>query len=133
MNGAEVVFSGFYMLLFFLVMVPMVWGAYLEVKPWDPDSAIPKRLNLLKKRECLRNAIVIGFEARGCMASEHQFRYIGKVIGYEQTRFAGEAVVIQVLKKEAGDYRDCEQGTTLEPISNPCLQMLGPRLFMVVR
>lgn len=124
----------FWLFVFVALFYPIVRAQYLHMEEYDPKK-IKQPKSLIEKREMLRNAIIISFEMRGCMASESVFQYVGKVIGYEQTRFAGEAVVVQVLKKFGpGDYRDGDDlGTMLEPISNNCLQKIGPKLWIVTR
>jgi hypothetical protein len=87
----------------------------------------------LKRR--LANATVVSFDARGCMAHDHQFKWIGVVSGFEPTRYAGVAARVRVVKVSVypGDCRDGDLGTELCPINDTCLQELAPGRFILVR
>lgn len=83
------------------------------------------------KRHGLRNAIVVAYQCDGCMASEHNFKWIGRVEGFEMTRYAGEAARVRVLKRvdDHRDVRDTDLGTELAIVDDASLQQIEPGLF----
>lgn len=83
----------------------------------------------------IRGVSVIGFVSKGCMAHVHQFSYLGKVVGFEDTRFAGKAARVQVIKRgdDGIDYRDADLGFEIEPIHNPAFYEIAPDLWMIIR
>jgi hypothetical protein len=96
------------------------------------------RLGLMERvtrKRALIDATVIAFDCRGCMATDHQFMWVGVVVGFEMTRFAGEAAKVRIIKKGngPGDARDGTLGFELEPIENGALQQLAPKLWAVYR
>jgi hypothetical protein len=98
------------------------------MRPWD-------RIRDIKRRAELRDAVVVKFDARGCMAHDHVFVYVGVVEGFESTRLAGTAARIRLLKRGRynADIRDEDLGTDLHPILDTCLQKIRPGLFFLVR
>ena len=88
-----------------------------------------------KRKRALVGATVLSFECNGCMATDHDFQWVGVVEGFEMTRYAGEAARVWIIKKGngPGDVRDGDLGTTLEPVSNGSLQELAPNLWAVYR
>lgn len=83
------------------------------------------------KRAKLRKAIVVAFQCDGCMASEHNILWIGRVEGFDQTRYAGEAARVRVMKRppDSGDFRDRDLGTELAIVADANLQDMGGGVF----
>lgn len=88
-----------------------------------------------RKARDLEGAIILSFDCRGCMAEDHQLEWVGQVVGREETRYAGPAVRVKIIKRNgaAGDWRDGDMGESIEPITNSALQQLAPKLFAVYR
>ncbi|ESY35796.1 hypothetical protein NKK48_01725 [Mesorhizobium sp. C386A] len=88
--------------------------------------------NLLLKRK-LKNSLIICFRCDGCMGTDHTFRWIGTVTGFEMTRFAGEAAQVKIIKRDnAGDWRDGDQGFEIVTLGES-LQLIAPHLYAVYR
>ncbi|TPJ51639.1 MULTISPECIES: hypothetical protein [unclassified Mesorhizobium] len=88
--------------------------------------------NLILKRK-LRNSLIICFRCDGCMGTDHNFQWIGTVVGFEKTRFAGEAAQVRIIKRDThGDWRDGSQGFELVTLGEKP-QKLAPALYAVYR
>lgn len=87
------------------------------------------------RRLALRGATIMSFDARGCMATDHQFQWIGVVVGFEGTAYAGTAARVKIMKRADNhhDIRDEDLGYELEPIDNIALQELNPGLWAIYR
>lgn len=86
------------------------------------------------KRAKLRNAIVVAYDCNGCMGTDHDYRWIGRVEGFEQTRYAGEAARVRIIKRdESGDFRDRDLGTELVIVDDASLQQMSSGLFFYFR
>lgn len=69
--------------------------------------------------------IVIRFDCNGCMASDHQFRWIGKVVTFEPSRYSGQMAVVQIFKRDTwGDIRDRDEGVERVAIEDKSLQIV---------
>ena len=56
------------------------------------------------------------------------------MIGYEQTRYAGEAMRVRILKRDvSGDFRDGSLGEEVEPLGNSSLQEVRPGLYFLYK
>ncbi|MES0134541.1 hypothetical protein NKJ88_06195 [Mesorhizobium sp. M0016] len=87
--------------------------------------------NFRLKRK-LKDSLVIQFNCDGCMASDHNFKWIGTVTGFEMTRFAGEAAQVKIIKRDnAGDWRDGNQGYEIVVLGE--VQELAPGLYGVFK
>lgn len=82
----------------------------------------------------LFQSIVLYVDCRGCMAHNHVFKWVGRVIGFEPTRLAGDAAVVEVLKRnESGDFRDCPQGEERIIVADVSLQEIVPGLWCIYK
>lgn len=73
---------------------------------------------------------ILAFDCRGCMATDHHFDYVGKVVGFRETRYAGMAAVVKVIKYMNRDNRDNTFEDRLEPVGNSCIQWMSPGLWI---
>jgi len=86
----------------------------------------------LRRKSEFKNALMLAFDCRGCMAEDHRFMWIGTVTGFERTRFAGLAAQVKIIKRDShGDWRDGDQGYEIVPLSEP--QQLAPGILVVYR
>ena len=85
-----------------------------------------------EKQQALKNALVMRIDCEGCMASDHQFRWIGRVVGFEESHHCpGGVARIQVIKRDrSGDWRDDDQGIEKCAVADGALQELSPGFFI---
>lgn len=85
------------------------------------------------KTLALRGATVVAFDCEGCMAHDHRLQYIGRVDGFEMTRYSGLAARVRILKMGNQDIRDKELGEKLVPVDDSRLQKISSGLFFLYR
>lgn len=89
-------------------------------------------LENFRLKRSLKGSLVMCFDCRGCMASDHRMTWIGEVTGFEMTRFAGEAAQVTVIKRDGpGDIRDGSQGHEVVVLGE--VQQIAPGLYGVYR
>lgn len=82
-----------------------------------------------------RPPIVIKFECRGCMASDHRWEWIGELVeqqpNHRFSNFVGTNGVVRVLKHRDvnGDIRDHDLGTQHVVMEDGSLQLIRPGLY----
>ena len=107
--------------------------AKLAIDKWWQKDYIAAQ----KTRKQLQNATVIKFDARGCMASDHVFQWVGTIYDFEDGNLSGEprgswtAALIQVAKSDArtGDIRDGFVGHERVIVEDGSLQYISPGLY----
>lgn len=75
--------------------------------------------------------VVMSLLCEGCMASDYRFEYIGRVDGFDDSRYVGLSVRVQPVKTQEKDFRDIEIPFTYEGINS--LQKMGQNLWIIFR
>ena len=89
---------------------------------------------LSPRAKALLGSYIIAFDCRGCMAHDHQFMWLGRVVDIVE-RDGQEFIVVERMKARGNphDYRDMEIGQHEETVADGALQELGPGLWVVSR
>lgn len=76
-----------------------------------PNKRIDFTLGLSKRRWDLQGHTVVGIRANGCMASDHQFEWVGVVVSQDLEPVYGsprdeELVTVRILYRQGDHNRD---------------------------
>lgn len=97
---------------------------------WRPKPAPPPLTAHEQKKVDLTDAIVLYIQCDGCMAHVHNFKWIGRVVGFEMSQYAGEVAVVDVFKDGNTDWRDGNVGVRQVAVADGSLQKLGRKFFV---